>query len=212
VQHLVDLRPPISPPTIRRKSSIRPIARTTDVDFDRIPSPRPISSLHKSLVNGGGPGPSTLSQSRSYREPESLAPTTDDGGEYDYGGGEDGDHTMSDDLSREEDHSTLDRRTTSFSQIDQDDDEDEEEEEDHEPTPKPTRQQKGKGKDISRQEMRGQDEEMENDIAQGLDDVELEPESDASHETPPVKRSKSAAATGGRKGSRSQKENRGMRI
>lgn len=207
MQHLVNLLPPISPPTLRRKSSIRPIARTSDVDFDRIPSPRPISSLHKSLVNGGGPGPSTLSQSRSYREPESLAPTTDDGGEYDGGGG-DGDQTMFDDHGREED--TLDRGTTSFSQIDQDDEEEEEEEEDHEPTPKPTRQQKGKGKDISRQEMRDQDEEMENEIAQGLDGVELE--SDASQEMPPVKRSKSAAETGGRKGNQSKKENRGMRF
>jgi centromere protein C len=104
-----------------------------------------------------------------------------------------------------EDHSRLESHSpeaTSFGQIDQDD---EEEEEEHEPTPKPSRQQKGKGKAISRNDVRYQDEELENEVAQGLEDVEAEPESDASQEKRPVKKSKNAAET-----KRSKKENRRM--
>ena len=181
------------------------------MSFDQIPSPRPMTSLHRPLVNGGGPGPSTLSKSRSYREAESSVSPNEDGGGYDYGGGTD-DLTMLDDHSLQEDHSiggNTDRRTTSFGEIDQDDEE--EEEEDHEPTPKPTRQQRGKGKAIPSKEIRDRDQEIENDIAQGLNDVELEPESDASQDLPPVKRSKSSAETEGKTRSRSKKENRGMR-
>ena len=196
VQHLVNLRPPISPPTIRRRSSIRPVARTSDVDFDQIPSPRPLNAFHRALPNGG-PGPSTLSHSRMRQESDSP---NEDAGEYDYGAGEDEDRSMLDDHTHQY-RSPPDRRT-SFSQIDQDEEEEEEEEE--EPTPKPTRLQKQKGKAVARPD---QEEEQ---IAQGLEDVELEPESDSLQQRPPVKKPKGSAETGNRPSRSSKKENRGM--
>ncbi|KAF8176019.1 Mif2/CENP-C like-domain-containing protein [Pholiota molesta] len=84
VHHLVNMRPPTTPTTAgRRKSSIRPVARTSDVDFDKIPSPRPLHSTQRSSKNAG-PGPSSLSHSVRAREvePDSDSPNEDAGDIY----------------------------------------------------------------------------------------------------------------------------------
>lgn len=190
VQHLVNLRPPVTPPTVGRRSSIRPMSRTSGVDFDQLPSPRPMSSVHRSGLNGG-PGPSGLSRTRSYREPE--PPSDSPNGNLDYGD-EARDQSMFDDYRPQEDDSPGSfPHEKNFSRIEQDDDDEDEQEEeeaaDPEETPKPSRRlEKGKGK--AREEWPEQDEEAEDEIATGLGDVDLEPESDASREEPPQKKSK----------------------
>ena len=192
VQHLVNLRPPVTPPTIGRRSSIRPMSRTSGVDFDQLPSPRPMSSAHKSGLNGR-PGPSGLSRTGSYREPDPLSDSPNRNPDY---SDEARDQSMFDDYRPQEDDSPGRLAgETSFSRIEQDDDDDDEEEGgggeavDPEETPKPSRRlEKGKGR--ATEELPEQDEDAEDEIATGLGGVDLEPESDASRDERPQKKSK----------------------
>ena len=152
VQHLANLRPPVTPPTIGRRSSTR----------------------------NGGPGPSGLSRTGSYREPEPPSDSPDR--EPD----ETGDQNVFGDYGPQEDDSPGKLpRETSFSQIEQDGDDDEEAQ-DPEETPKPARRlDKGKGK--SKEVWHEPDEEAEDEIATELGGVDLEPESDASRDGRPRK-------------------------
>ncbi len=210
VQHLANMRPAITPPAVGRRSSIRPIARTSDVDFDQIPSPRPMSSAQRTA--GNRPGPSNLSKSTSYRGIDPASESPDEGGAFGEG---DHDQNFDDYGPQENDFSVGDiPRQSSFSRIDQDDD-DQEEEEDQESTPKPSsRHGKGKGKEKSREsreELHEEDEEFEDEIAQGLGDVDLQPQSDASQEERPVKKSKRDVDKNGvETASRKKKENKRM--
>jgi len=58
IQNLANARPAFLPAKSHR-SSIRPVARTSDIDYDKIPSPRPNTSSQKRARNGV-PGPSSI--------------------------------------------------------------------------------------------------------------------------------------------------------
>jgi len=178
VKHLANLRPPVTPPTAGRSS----IRRTSGLDIDRFPSPRPMSSVHR-FGRNGGPG---LTRTGSYREPE--PPSESPNRESD----ETRDQNSFDDYGPREDDSPAGLpRETSFRWIDQDGDE---EVGDSEETPQPPRRlKKGKGK--SREEWPGQSEGAEDEIATGMVDVDLESESDALRDGRPLKSLKSKKHT-----------------
>jgi len=181
---LANLRPPVTLLTAGR-SSIRPLSRTPGLDIDQFPSPRPMSSAHR-FGRNGGPGPSGLTRTGSYREPE--PPSESPNLESD----ETRDQNSFDDYGPQEDDSPAGLpRETSFRWIDQDGNE---EVEDPEETPQPPRRlEKGKGK--SREEWPGQDEGAEDEIATGMGDVDLESESDALRDGRPQKSLKSKKHT-----------------
>ncbi|KAF5323945.1 hypothetical protein D9611_008285 [Ephemerocybe angulata] len=164
-----------------RPGSSRPVARSSNVDFDKLPSPRPSNAAN------AGPGPSRLSRSYVARQPSSETQDDDndnddimqlDGGfDDDFGPQEGGEGESS-------------PRQTNFSQMDQDDDDDDDEPFQDDPpedddrrseTPKQSKQKqnqnkgsknKDKGKNRAREE-ESEDEQMqmEDDIARGLDDI-----------------------------------------
>ena len=80
IHNLANARPAVSPAKSNR-SSFRPVARTSDIDFDKIPSPRPNSSSRKSTARNSVAGPSSPSKyTRSFQpEPNSGSPDQDDG-------------------------------------------------------------------------------------------------------------------------------------
>ncbi|KIM48672.1 hypothetical protein M413DRAFT_437856 [Hebeloma cylindrosporum] len=226
VQHLVNMRPPTTPTTsARSRSSIRPVARTSDVDFDKIPSPRPLNSTQRSSRNAG-PGPSSLSKFTRARESTPDDPQGEEGEEYDYGE----DNMVNggfDDYGPQETppNSSPQRgrgRPRSFSRIEEDEEQDEEQEqedeEDQEKTPTQSKRDKGKGRAV-REESREPSEEVEDEIAQGLEDVGLSPGSDEEEEDndqepqPPVKKARveSPKKPGRKTKSTSKKENREYR-
>jgi len=223
VQHLVNMRPPSTPTTAgRSRSSIRPVARTSDVDFDKIPSPRPLNSAQRSSRNAG-PGPSSLSKSIRARESTPDDPQDEEGGHYDYqeddmgnGFGDYGPQETPPDSSPKRGRG----RPRSFSRIEEDDeeqdeDQEQEEEEDRERTPTQSRRDKGKNRAV-REESR-EPSEVEDEIAQGLEDVGLGPGSEEEEEDfdqapePPVKKARveSPKKPGRKTKSKSKKENRG---
>ncbi|KAF5313505.1 hypothetical protein D9611_008548 [Ephemerocybe angulata] len=193
-QNLASMRAPTTPTTNGRPSS-RPVARSSNVDFDKIPSPRPRNAAN------AGPGPSRLSRSYVAREPSPESQDDDDNNDN-------GDDTMQmdggfdDDFGPQEGGESSPRRTN-FAQMDQDDDDDDENEpfQDHLPPPededrrsetpkqnhKQTQKQKqdmGKGKGKSRAREESVDEQMEDDIARGLDDISNGQQSDQDVEEP----------------------------
>ena len=188
VNNLASVRPPSTPTTVKRVGSTsRPVARTSDVDFDRIPSPK-VRSQSKANY---GPGPSSLSKSISRRDVEPESDSPDEAGGYDDGGqdyadmdADDGNGGLDFDDYGPQESSPSSRRTpkqTSFTQMDQDDDEEEgEEDEPPEETPTKNKRDKGKGRAVVEEEQ--EDEEVEDDIANGLDDVEQEHYSDDEEE------------------------------
>ncbi|KAJ7453078.1 Mif2/CENP-C like-domain-containing protein [Mycena latifolia] len=182
IQNYANARPPNTPRTPR------PIARTSEVDFDQVPSPR----LHGSGARAGGrtAGPSRLSQSAK----ELLDQDEDE----DFGGGSFDDDAPPDDDSP---------RQLSFTEMDREDDE--EEEQDELPVVSPKR---GKGK-------AREDVDMEDDIARGMDDVDMappesdedeaEPEPSPPKKAPPSKpKPKSPTKAKPKATARPQKENR----
>ncbi|KAF6763600.1 Mif2/CENP-C like-domain-containing protein [Ephemerocybe angulata] len=213
-QNLASMRAPTTPTTNGRPSS-RPVARSSNVDFDKIPSPRPRNAAN------AGPGPSRLSRSYVARAPISSPQDDDD----------DNDDTMQmdggfdDDFGPQEGGESSPRRTN-FSQIDQDDDDDDENEpfQDDPPpeddrrseTPK-QKQDKGKNKGKNRaREEDSADEQMEDDIARGLDDISNGQQSDQDQDpTPRPKKVKIAEQEKPRSKTqtqtRTQKENREYR-
>ncbi|KAF8163706.1 Mif2/CENP-C like-domain-containing protein [Crassisporium funariophilum] len=176
VHHLTNLRPPSTPSSSRNRSSIRPVARTSDIDYDKIPSPRPTNSMQRNARNGG-PGPSSLSRSMRVSDPEPPSDSPDEAGDYDNGQDQD-----FDDYAPQEGHSPprSSPRRTSFGRIEQDQDDEDEGQEQEEPphnTPLKSKQDKGKRK-AERYEEPEREEEVEDEIAQGLEDVDLGPDPD----------------------------------
>lgn len=114
-------RNPPSPSTRRLgQSSSQPVPRTSDVDFDSVPSPRR-SKQSRVLRQSNGAGPSNLSKSIVAFDDEEQDGGVDDNGFDDY-------DPPGNDISPDI-HAASQRtpRRTSFSAMDQDDDEDEEE-------------------------------------------------------------------------------------
>ncbi|KAH9952029.1 Mif2/CENP-C like-domain-containing protein [Amylocystis lapponica] len=155
-------------------SSSRPVARTSDVDFDKVPSPRPSAhSSRKSLPRVPSPRPSRLSQSTLTHQDDTQV---DDG--MDYGGPDFGGFVSDDDdepppVSVHQSHrkSIASSRRTSFTQMDQDEEEEGQLEDMDVISPL---SMKAKGKQRANGDLPHQD--MEEDIAQGLADVDQVPE------------------------------------
>ncbi|KAJ7770203.1 Mif2/CENP-C like-domain-containing protein [Mycena maculata] len=168
------------PPTTPRTP--RRISNTSEVDFDQVPSPRP----HRSA--GRTAGPSRLAQSAPLTAQELLDQEEEDG----YGGG-----GGFDDYAPQESP-----RQLSFTEMDKDDEEMEEEEEDP-PIVSPTR---GKGKGKALEPL--QEDDMEDDIARGMDDADMAPpESDEGPPSDPPPK-KQPVAKEKPKPAKRQKENR----
>ncbi|KAF8801665.1 hypothetical protein BYT27DRAFT_7173908 [Phlegmacium glaucopus] len=169
VQYLVDARPPVSPArSLRTQSSVRPVARTSDIDFDKIPSPRPNTSLQRNARNSVVPGPSRAS--RIY-EPEPDTGSPDPGDQNDMGPDPFDNYSPQESRSP---HQVSPRK--SFARIEEDQDEDEGEGEDGQEeeadamqdTPSKSKQDKGKRKTALHEEP---DQDVEDEIAQELEDV-----------------------------------------
>jgi len=201
LEYFTNSRQPVTPSNVNRVgSSTRPVIRSSDVDFDKLPSPRPRALARKSTANGFGPGPSNLSKSIV---PQDLDPDPDpedddidqggiDGGFDDYGPQEGGSPDQ------------VSPRRASFTEMDQDDERDEEEPEEELPeveVPVRTRRDKGKEREVPRQQERendeGEDEQdldpeeehsMEDEIAQGMEDVALGQHSDEEAEEEPLRK------------------------
>ncbi|KAJ7029408.1 Mif2/CENP-C like-domain-containing protein [Mycena alexandri] len=156
IQNYANARPPNTP------RNQRPISRTSEVDFDQVPSPRTHSSARRST-----PGPSRLAAQQLLEQDEDDN-DFDGGGNDTYGGDNDNDYGV---------HNPGDSpRQLSFTEMDTRDDE--EEEDDEPPVSSPKR---GKGK------ARAVEQDVEDDIARGMDDVDMgAPESD---EEPPAPKS-----------------------
>ncbi|OBZ65784.1 Centromere protein 3 [Grifola frondosa] len=177
-------------------SSSRPVARSSDVDFDKVPSPRASSgfSSRKSLANGHSarsPGPSRLSQSTVVREeqdggPNGKAPTP---------------------------------RRTSFTRMDQEADQEDEEQVEDAIQPDSPQSAKARGKQRASRvqpppdSMNDVDEGMEDEIAQGLAEMDMDP-MDMEVEEDQQSRKKARHAEGGDEGDqpaskKARKENEG---
>ncbi|KAK7038277.1 CENP-C-C domain-containing protein [Favolaschia claudopus] len=201
IQNFSNTRPPNTPRTARA------ISRTSEVDFDQVPSPRSPSSARRRATAG----PSRLTTQQLLND-----------GFEDGGGGGGDDYN---DYSGAPDDSP---RRMSFTEMDsRDDDEEEEDEpapptpkkvpdEDEEPTPKKSVSPKRKARAAPEPEPEPEPEEdndsgMEEDIADGMEDVEMDPPDDNEQESdppappPPKKKSVKANAI---VMSRRQKENR----
>jgi centromere protein C len=214
------------PSTPRRNgSSSRPVTRTSDIDFDQVPSPRQHGSQRKSA---SGPGPSNLSKSlhaRDLRQDQDSDPPDNDA--HDHGGMDDNgafeDYGQPDDGSPPQDSP---QHQTSFTQMDQDDDEDEgedgqgghdeerQQEEDRQTPLPPLRRNKGKERAVL-PDVPEEDEDVEDEIAQGLQHYDDDGGGEEEDRTEPEKRqNKKAKLTNeearkpGRSRGKSKKENR----
>lgn len=174
MQYFANSRHPATPSSTGRAGSSRNIPRTSDIDFDEVPSPRPRNSIRKSMSHTSGPGPSSLSKSVRARDLNSDS----DPPNNDYGGM---DNSVFDDASPQRGGSggRTAHQETSFTLMDQDDDDDEgdqqngheEGDEEEEQSPPPLRRNKGKERALSEvPEEPG--EGVEDNIAYGLEDVE----------------------------------------
>lgn len=220
-----------STPTLRNASgSSRPVARSSEVDFDDIPSPRSRSSIFRTAKAG----PSSLSNSVAF---DNTLPDSDSDNEpTDFGDyGNDMDVSGMTDMNGNFEGGSpppsppqrSSPRRKSFAQIDDDldnqDDGQEAGESESPPPESPPRADKGKRKalleDIQEEEEGGDDEEAddeerredaeeEDEIAQGLDTVDGEPEYNSS---PPAKKKRVRVEEPAQKprARRSKKENRG---
>ncbi|KAG5633845.1 hypothetical protein DXG03_006602, partial [Asterophora parasitica] len=109
MQYFANSHQPITPTSSRSGSSTRPVTRTSDIDFDQIPSPRSGSARQSLGHRMSGPGPSRLSN--SFRP-------QDDDEEEDFDGQNQYDDP--DQASGSGGHDS--HRRTSFRAMDQDDD------------------------------------------------------------------------------------------
>lgn len=177
MRYFANAQPPSTPSFQHRAgSSSRPVARSSDVNFDEIPSPRRASS-QKTAANAR-PGPSNLSHSVQAPDIDSDS-DQDDGGGYDDGGTNQHDF---DDYGPQEALEATPRRT-SFLQIDQEDVEDEDAEMEDEALPVATPVKVNKGKQKVALDEEPVEEEVEEEITRGLEDVQ--PESDQDMDEPP---------------------------
>ena len=174
--------PPVPQNTSRVDSSTRPSTRPSAVDFDRVPSPRPRTSLgparRKSMANGTAPGPSSLSRTTTDLDPNSSPdrmPPNESGM----------DGNFEDDPQGSSIRNSSPQQT-SFLQMDQDDDEDTDTVQDMEETPvRPSKTRKGKERAQDSEQDQQEDHEVEREIAQGLEDVEFSHHSDTEMNAPP---------------------------
>ncbi|KAF9014255.1 Mif2/CENP-C like-domain-containing protein [Cyathus striatus] len=193
LRYLSTARPPTTPRSSTGASTSRAVARTSDVDFDEIPSPRS-SKNQRAQASNRGPGPSRLS--RSFHrdeiqepEPEEEAQSDDSDAGYGHSGMQiNPDYDVDqpdqgfDDYSQQEDD-TPRAINHSFVQMDADEEQEEQPLSDRDPTPTPPRKNgKGKEKEKVRPRVRSPSEDMEEDIAQGLMDVNHERHSDDEEE------------------------------
>ncbi|KAG5652126.1 hypothetical protein H0H81_006202 [Sphagnurus paluster] len=210
-------------PTSSRHGSSRPVTRTSDIDFDQIPSPR---SSRKSTGHSLGPGPSRLSHSFHAQDMDQDS----DGGDNhpNQEGSEDYD-------VRPPGGSGVHNSPAgpSFAAMDQDDDDDsddvpeagyddvpvgEEPEEEEPPPPAKPEKGKGKGRAVLPNVPEEPESEVENEIAQSLADVNGQDFSDDDHgaeephpEPSPRRKKKAKFAEEPpkpRRASKSKKENR----
>ena len=186
------------------------MARTSDIDFDKIPSPRPNTSSQKRARNGV-PGPSSASKymRMSLLEPNSGSP---DSGDQDNGIGPD----PFDDYAPRENQSPdqVSSRRTSFGRLEQEEDDDEDAQEEEEPPQEtPSKRDKGKRKAVPHEEP--DQDDVEDEIAQELENVGLGLDSDVDQETeeprPPVKKTRTEGKNQkAQTQSKTKKENIGM--
>lgn len=201
---MTNARLPISP-ALSLRPSIRPVARTSDIDFDKIPSPRPKTPSQRNARNGI-PGPSSAVKTSALKytripEPDSGSP---DPGDQDTGMSPD----LFDDYAPQNSRSPP--QSKSFGRIEADEDDDEQEQEVF-PYGTPLKNKKGKGKQRATLYEEPDQDAVEDGIAQELEDVdsddneEIEPEPQE-----PVKKDKTVAKNPRKPQteSRSRKENR----
>lgn len=210
IQNLANARPAVSPAKSHR-SSIRPVARTSDIDYDKIPSPRPKTSPQKSARNGvAGPSSPSKYVRVSQPEPNSGSP---DPGDQDNGMGPD----PFDDYAPRENRSSgeISPRRKSFGGIEQEEDEDEGGQEEEEPPQEtPSKRNKGKRKAALCEEP--DQDDVEDEIAQELENVELggldsDDDQEVEDPRPPVKKTKTEGKIQkGQTQSKRKKENIGM--
>lgn len=183
----------------RPGSSSRPVAHTSDVDFDAVPSPRasPSYTARKSLPHSR----ETLSLGRSRLSHSTVAPEEDDvddgsdaGGAPDYGGYDDNfddEDDVPQPVSRTP-HRTPHRvqtpRRTSFAQMDQEAEEEAqvEDEMDFDRSPSAKARGKQRASFVSPPPPQYEDD-MEPEIAQGFEDLEQEPDEEEDAEPPSMK-------------------------
>ncbi|KAJ7745502.1 Mif2/CENP-C like-domain-containing protein [Mycena olivaceomarginata] len=184
IQNYSNTRPPNTP-----RSARRPIARTSEVDFDEVPSPRSPRSARR----GAGPSRLAALNDKYDDDDDDGAGGFDDGGgmdDYDNGGAP-GDSP----------------RQMSFTEMDNSRD-DEGEEDDNptpkKPSPKKPSPKKGKGKARAATPLPEPDDDensgMEDDIARGMEDVDMDAPDDDEDEDevvqpPPAKKGKQKEAS-----------------
>lgn len=170
-------------------SSSRPVAQSSDVDFDKVPSPRdssPIITGRRSIGLPRSPGPSRLSQSFAARDDHDNGPEDDGGMDYDGGGldfeaggfdsDDDDDVAPAHSSRQEQQHSKRLHgqpvRRTSFTQMDREDEEEEEQVEELAAGPP---SDKSRGKQRANGFVPYRDPELEDEIAQGFEEVDQGP-------------------------------------
>lgn len=216
VRYLSSARIP-STPTLRNTSgSSRPVARSSEVDFDDIPSPRPRTSVSRAAKAG----PSSLSKpvlsrdfafdSGSDNEPADYGNDMDVSGVTEMNGNYDAGNSPPSSQSPPQRSSP---RRKSFTQIDEDPDGQEEDELEQQPSESPPRMDKGKRK-ARLDDIQEEEEEVEEEIAPDMNDVQDEL-SEAERETSPPPKKKQRVTEEEKekqrklRPSRSKKENRG---
>ncbi|KZT09565.1 uncharacterized protein LAESUDRAFT_722528 [Laetiporus sulphureus 93-53] len=193
----------ITSSVVRVGSYSRPVAHTSDVDFDKVPSPRdsPIFSARRTAIHARSPGPSHLSQT-------ALGPIDEDApmddGDMDYGGGPDFDAAGfdSDDdndlpVAPYPDEPQEPMKTnggptprTSFAQMDQEEEDEKQQYEDDEHMPMDVDSPTIRTQDeqLANGHVSHEDMDMEDDIAHGLEEVEQGPDEEDVEEEQPKKR------------------------
>jgi centromere protein C len=212
------------PSTPRRTGPLsRPVSRSSDIDFDQVPSPRPPRK------SASGPGPSNLSKSLQARDLQQDSDPPDNDA-HDHGGMDD--NGAFEDYGQPDGGSPQDSplHQTSFTQMDKDDDGDDDEgddegeeqqqQDDHQAQPPPARRNKGKERvvDVLPDVPEEEEEDLEEEIVQGMQDVEQQHDDDdgeEDHIEPDPRRNKKAKVANeeARKPrqprGKSKKENRG---
>ncbi|KAI0373070.1 hypothetical protein BV20DRAFT_853089 [Pilatotrama ljubarskyi] len=163
-------------------STSRPVAHTSDVDFDEVPSPRasPSYTARKSLPHSRGirsPGPSRLSHSTVVQDQDDESDGSVGGGSPDFG-------NYGNDMDDEEDYPQQDPHTprkgqtphrTSFAQMDQEAEEEAQVEDEMDYDRSPSAKVRGKQRaSFVSPPPPPPDDDMEPEIEQGLQDVEQE--------------------------------------
>ncbi|KAG1808562.1 Mif2/CENP-C like-domain-containing protein [Suillus variegatus] len=179
--YLTNAPPIMAPNSARKPGSSRSVPRTSEIDFDEVPSPRmrAAPSRRESTVNSAGP--SVLSKSFTvYNDPREPGPASDPEFEpanqdFDY-----------DPLPNDSPPQT----GTSFNYVnaDEDDEDDAAEVEKQMASQAKKKADRGKGKGRADVELEQQEEnEIDEDIAQGLEEVENAPDEEEDEDPPPKK-------------------------